>query len=49
MQRNPAFMGGLKNKKMRYVCHCELRNGIKTWGFRGRKAIHRAMRRADVW
>lgn len=35
--------------KMRNICHPELRNGIGAWHFKGRKVIHRTIRRADVW
>jgi len=34
---------------MRYICHPGLGNGTGAWGFKvGRRAIHRAVRRANI-
>lgn len=36
-------------KQLRLTCPPESRNEMGAWAFKGRRAIHRRMRRADAW
>ena len=38
-----------KTGKRRYICHSELRTGVKVGTSEEKKGFHRAIERADVW